>query len=92
MMWSLRFKQKFGLKDVQIETEQVCHSRNFVGTPAEKEARARAETYINSLGSPAYRFISVEPTVVASFRDDRPAAAVPAPPAKSVPRKTAAAR
>jgi hypothetical protein len=58
--WELRFRTARGQVDnVQIETF----------TKDEAEARAVADRYLDSLGSPATRFIYVRPIVVASSAD-----------------------
>ena len=59
MLWDLRLRQARGIDDVQIETF----------SDDEAEAEALAKHYIQTLVSPAVRFVYVRKAIVASSRN-----------------------
>lgn len=64
MIWTLRYKRPQGVAAVQIETlsDQLDDEPGRPGTGA----RAFGQRFVNAQATPATRFISMEPWLVAS--------------------------
>jgi hypothetical protein len=85
MLWELRYRSPRTIDNVQIET---------IGE-TEEEAKALADAYLQSLGTPSVRFVYVRrivvarskdyPAIVAAYGQPR-AASPPAPSAEDVDR------